>query len=203
MLIFGHEIIKCKVPENLYKNPQLNEDLNGYINYRENDVFYKKCNELEGDGFTTSSENKNNLFSLKNIDPLLNYISLQILENYFKGEFKNKNVLFLRAWVNKIYLNSSGRCHTHDSELQNSGTAIFYFKVPKNGSKLIILKEDIGNQIVKDEHKNISHYVEVESGDLIIHSPHVPHAVSKHMSEEPRICLVLDFFVGSKKLSYN
>lgn len=193
--IFDYEIIRSKVPKKLYNNPRLEESIHETFEKLENIDICKDTKESIGKVTTTVGLKNTNFFisNLNDIKPLIDYISKIVLKNFFGEKFHKNNVTIISMWMNKLFYNSSVRCHTHRKNEHKSAVAIFYFKVPKNGSKLIILKEDIGDKIVTEEHKNISHYIELESGDLIIHSPDIPHAVSTHESKESRICLVFNF----------
>lgn len=195
--IFNYEILKHKIPPHLYGDVLLNDSVNRIFTKKE--IINEKCEVPEkiGKGYSTIRFGNHYVTSLKNISPLLNYISKFILDNYYKEKDANKKILFTRMWLNKIYKNCSGKCHVHGTKNYSAGTAIFYFNAPQNGSKLIILKENIGDEKVTKTHKNITHYIEVKSGDLIVHTQDAPHAVSEHLSDEPRICLVLDFVLSA------
>jgi hypothetical protein len=148
--------------------------------------------EQTGKAYSTVGLSNRCILNLSEINPLIDYISASILKGFY-GDFDcNKKILYDRMWINKMYKNCSAICHVHNGDY-NDGSAIFYYNVPKNGSKLIILKNDIGGE-VKKCHEKISYHILVETGDLIIHKKEVPHAVSKHMNNIPRICFVFDFF---------
>jgi hypothetical protein len=187
--IFNYDILKHKVPIHLYNDSLLKEDINNTFSKKRVLENGDKIEEILGKGYSTCGLGKHYVTNLRNIDPLLNYISQIILKEFY-ANIRGKKILYHRIWMNKIYKNCSGKCHTHEG--YNDGTAIFYFNVPKNGSKLIILKENI-QSVVTEEHKDISNYIEVKSGDLIIHPKNLPHAVSKHMSNDPRVCFIFDF----------
>jgi len=201
--VFDYKIIRHKVPIHLYNDTALMEDVHKIFAREEVTTRGNRSPEKIGEGYSTAGMGERYVTNLKNISSLLNYVSKFILSNYYEEKNSDKKILYTRMWVNKIYKNCSGKCHVHRSGNDFSGTAILYFKVPKNGSKLIILKEDIGNEEVTEIHKNISHYIEVEDGDLIIHTQDVPHSFSKHLSDDPRICLVLDFELKSKSTHDN
>jgi len=201
--VFDYEIIRHKVPIDLYNDAALMEDVNKVFAKEEVVAKGNRSPEKVGEGYSTAGMGERYVTNLKNISPLLNYVSKLILNSYYEEKNYNRKILFTRMWMNKIYKNCSGKCHVHYSGNDLSGTAILYFKAPKNGSKLIILKEDIGDEKVTEIHKNISHYIEVEDGDLIIHNQNVPHAFSKHLSDNPRTCLVLDFELKSESTRDN
>ena len=188
---FDDEIIIQKIPEKLYNNKTIADALEKIFNSavtREYGAAYK--NPEEGTWYSTCRLGSQILYDIENINPLLEYIKEVILDVNNKEEKKYSKVIFYRAWANILYKNSSGRCHYHDGP--HSGTAIFYFNVPENGSKLIILKHYI-DKLVDETHKDISKYITVETGDLVLHDKKTFHAISEHMSDTPRICFVFDY----------
>lgn len=108
-----------------------------------------------------------------------------------KNEFVGTNITFTRTWVNKIFEGCSGACHIHPSE--NSGVAIFYLSAPEGSSDLVI----INNGVEGTPHTNYkledTFYLPVKTGQLVVHKPETPHAVSEHKSSEPRVCLIMEF----------
>lgn len=193
--IFDYDIIKHEVPVHLYDDDLLKEDVFNTFSKKEILEKRNKPKETSGKSYSTCKLGNHYVTNLKNINPLLDYISQIILKKFYNG-IKDKKIDYHGIWMNKMYKNCSVICHTHDRN--SDGTAIFYFNVPKNGSKLIILKDNI-QSAVTEKHKDICHYLEVKSGDLIIHQNDLPHAVSKHMSNDPRICFVFDFGLSKNK----
>lgn len=185
--IFDFFISRHKVPKSLFSSKLLENDIEELFNSDFILKFGNNSPEKNGKGYSTCGFDSRLITSLSDIDPLFQYISKFVLK-YHNSE--NKKILYTRIWANKIFKNCSGKCHVHNGE--NDGTAIFYYKCPINGSKLIVLSENIEG-LVLDEHKDISFYLEVETGDLVLHDKNVPHAISKHMSDEPRICFIFDY----------
>ena len=188
--VFNYNIIKHKVPLYLYNKKSLREDVDGIFEseYIQKNGF--QSSERIGKAYSTCGLGIEHITNLSDIKPLLNHISLFILNNFYKEKELNSKILYTRMWSNKMYKGCEGTCHTHNGD--NDGTAIFYFNVPKNGSKLILFKYDIGKSLNSD-FKHISYSLKVNTGDLIIHGKNVPHSVSKHMNDEPRICFIFDF----------
>jgi hypothetical protein len=190
--IFNYEIIKCKIPKKFYDKKSLKESITSLFN---SEIVLTRGNETPeqtGKAHSTVKLGSQCVENLSDVNPLIDYISASILKGFY-GDFDcNKKILYNRMWINKMYKNCAVRCHQHHGDC-NDGSAIFYYNVAQNGSKLIILKDNIDCE-VKKCHKKISHYITVETGDLIIHKKDVPHAVSKHMNDIPRICFVFDFF---------
>lgn len=109
-------------------------------------------------------------------------------------------------WMNVMYRNSFGNCHTHD-DIEEADTAhkvvtIFYLQAPKSSSELLVIKntKDYSSMgvnpftIPEDEIFPIS----VNAGDLLIHKVDLPHAVGKHNNDMPRLCLVMEFRYNEK-----
>lgn len=194
--IFDFNIIKHEVPVHFYSS-LLKEDIDNVFFEREVLCNEEVIEEKIGQGYSTVSLRRftdgDYVLKLANIKPLIDYINKFVLENYYGTQDSEAQIIYNRVWMNKVHKNSCGKCHTHNYDDPSGGTAIFYFNVPQNGSKLVILKEDIGDEKITKEHKNIAHYIEVKTGDLIIHTANTPHAVSEHMSDEPRICFIFDF----------
>ena len=190
--IFDYNIIKCKVPEFLYNKKELKEDIESLFNSKIILEQGYKTIEQVGNGYSTVSLGSEYVTNLKEVKPIINYISTSILNFFYHEEnLEISKIIYPRMWINKIYKNCSGKCHRHDTRID--GVAIFYYKSPQFSSDLILLKNFIDGEVL-EKHKNISHHIKVETGDLIIHPPDIPHAVSKHLADEPRICFVFDFF---------
>lgn len=206
--IFDHEIIKHKVPKHIYSSKSLQKSVDKIFENKK--IINKSQSVLQNSGkiFTTvSSRFKNNIITnLKDINPLMEYISFFILKNYFKVDSEDVKVIYDKMWINKNFLNSSVKSHVHEHDYRNRGTAIFYLNAPTNSGKFIVLKGKIGNDNstgagidIDETHKDIAHYIDVETGDLIIHNNNVFHAVSKHMNSNPRISFIFDFYLENKK----
>jgi hypothetical protein len=197
---FNYEIIKSEIPNYLYSDKELERGI--YDTFASEIVvsYGDRTLEQNGQGLTTCDIDNSLVTNLPNINPIINYVSEFIIKEFYGSNCKNEIIFYNRMWMNLIHKDCSGKCHTHNGI--NDGTAIFYYKVPKNGSKLIILKHDIGLESVEEKHKDISEYIDVKTGDLIIHKRDVPHAVSKHMSDDPRICFIFDFRL-KKKIIYS
>jgi len=187
--VFEYFILKHKVPSYLYDSKLLKKDIDKLF---DNEFILRMGNnspEKYGEGFSTCGLDNNLITSLTNIDVLLQYINTFIVQNFYKS-IESKKIFYTRIWSNKIYKNCSGKCHSHGGDID--GTGIFYYNAPIDSSKLIVLRNKIDGLVLED-HKNISYNIVVQTGDLIIHEKNVPHAISKHLSDDPRICFVFDY----------
>ena len=89
------------------------------------------------------------------------------------------NIEFSRTWVNRMFKHSTGNCHTHPDNID--GVAVFYTKIPDNSANLVLVHDD--DQLI----------IPPKEGMLVIHNSDVPHAVSEHLSESPRECIISEF----------
>ena len=186
--IFDFNILKCKIPKYFYDSKSLKESIDKTFMYDDWEPVFQQV----GKAYSTSTYGGiKSVTNLNDVDALIDVISFTILKNFYKGNAITDKITFNRMWMNKMFKGCQGKCHSHFYGV-DGGSAVFYYDVPTNGSKLIILKEKIDG-VVEKKHDKIAHYIPVETGDLIIHHSSVFHAVSEHMSDSCRICFVFDF----------
>lgn len=188
--IFQFKIFKHKVPSRFYNKKTLKKDVNKLFDSEIVKKYGSQSLERTGEAYSTCGLGIEHITNLSDVKPLLNYISNCILKNFYQEKNSEVKILYTRMWSNIMYRGCEGTCHTHEGE--NDGTAVFYFNAPKNGSDFIVFKYNIG-QTPNDNFKHISQSLKVKTGDLFFYDKTVPHSVSKHMSDEPRICFVFDF----------
>ena len=210
--VFDFELIKYKIPDYLYNDKSLQKNIDKVFSldsfYSEN---YKKIMEenlIESRGIvhsTISLSNREINLDFFYFHPVFDYIDFAI-KTYFFTKFEQKvKILYSEMWVNKMFKNSSVNCHRHNPLYDYVG--IFYYKVPPNSGDLIILKEHIYG-VFKEKNKDISYFMKINTGDLIIHPTNVPHAVSEHLNDDPRISFIFNFSIDkkfdiSKIITYN
>jgi hypothetical protein len=166
--------------ENLYKPVT---DMINYVFDRPEVIYRGKVTEQEGSALTTSGMNSEIVLSMPGVENLISWIEKSLVDT--SSNFANdkvKGVRFTRAWMNKMFKGCSGKIHTHwNPEKKESGVvSIFYFDVPENGSKLLVHLD--GNE----------QEIEVHTGDLIMHDDKLPHSVSEHKNDKPRICIIFE-----------
>jgi hypothetical protein len=188
--IFEFKIFKCKVPSHLYNKKTLKKDVDKLFDSEIVKKYGSQSLQRTGKAYSTCGLGIEHIINLSEVKPLLNHISDCILKNFYQEKNPKVKILYTRMWSNMMYKGCEGTCHTHEGD--NDGTAVFYLNVPKNGSDFIVFKYNIG-QSPNDNFKHISHSIKVKTGDLFFYDKRVPHSVSKHMNDEPRICFVLDF----------
>lgn len=145
-------------------------------------------------------------FELEGTDKILDWTKEQIVAVAPKYGFDNVQSAELAInWMNIMTKESFVNCHTHHDDGEE-GTlrklvAILYLQAPEDSAKLVIidnLKDYTGEfrgvpprDIPEAERFPIA----VTTGDLLIHRVAVPHAVSEHLNDIPRLCLVMEFQV--------
>lgn len=140
--------------------------------------------------------------NLKNLLPLNQRGGEDLKEWIRKTLLKNANhfVNFIptdvdldNSWANIMYKGSSVKIHVHDSD--NSCASILYIDCPKDCAKLGFVAEEI----LDNQKLHLSDYTEPQKfifdnqpGDFIMYPNDLPHGVTMHMSDSPRICIVID-----------
>lgn len=184
----GHKVIRCTVDKSLYDSADLESSLETF--FSRPDLVSNDKQASESKGFTLSSVRITNYIGhyLRDFEPLLVNISSCILEHFYGPSCSSTELLFPRVWANRMEFGSSVDCHKH-SEAGIDGAAVFYYRCPSDAGPLSIFEscEDSSNRFD----------VRVKTGDLIIHSKHVPHGVLPYEAEDPRICFVFEFILPS------
>lgn len=172
---------------------------------------HQSCNLDKGEdiykAWSSFETPANSFFSFQESDKLLNWFKEKVIEVGPHLGFTNfKSVDLTIDWMNVMYRNAYGNCHTHDddSELDSIKkiVAVFYLKAPNNSAKLLGIKNirDYSARgidpftLPQDEIVEI----EVQTGDLLLHRVEMPHAVGRHLTDEPRLCLVMEFRYNEK-----
>ena len=187
---FGYELYKSQCDKLVYNNSELLSAVDKLLSTE-----HAKLNnpvQRQGNALSTVSSDIN-VLHMPETHPLFEWIVSQVM-TIKEYETKNRYSLNVtRHWANRIFKDCSGLCHTHPPRVD--GVAIFYLKVPDNGSKLVIIDNGTDGSKYLDYTKEKCHYISVKSGTLVIHKPNVPHAVSIHNSEDPRTCLIFEFTI--------
>lgn len=167
-------VVIKKYHEDLWNNNRkIREAIENYLNSEE---VARKSNARESKGatLTTARLDPSWMINIRELDPLLDWVGKELLSaSYTIRGKKYKAIEFRRAWANKMFKNSSGDWHNHSFD---GIVGIFYLNVPSNGARLLTKEMEFLNK----------------TGDLLIHDGDFDHAVSTHLSEEPRIVLVFE-----------
>ncbi len=193
--VFGYDIYKFKCEdESFYKNKALTSSI-GLLLDLPLVRSRKQGNQYDsayGETLTSVGNEYSNIVTLPGASKLVEWIKEKILETNLHA----KNIIFAKSWANKMFQGSQGLIHAHthpDFKLRVPDfVAIFYVNIPPNGSQLIFVENGAFNTKYGEYPESRTKRVHSETGDLLIHSPHLPHAVTIHNSEEPRLCLVFE-----------
>ena len=172
----------------------LNEDIYNSINYVFSLDKIKNSIDTYQIGMALSTNKFYNEFPLTELPGggnLVKWVEEKILESAEPLGFTSNKIKFGRTWVNMMFEGCEGACHDHTDA--DSGVAIFYANVPANSSDIVFIDGGTNNTHIRDYSPEKCFPIKLNSGDLIIHDPLLPHAVSKHNNQEPRICLIFEF----------
>lgn len=123
--------------------------------------------------------------------PLLEWTKSRILLAGKHLPTNGTDLKFTKAWTNKMFDGYEVKCHVHDLHLD--GVAIFYIDVPPGSADLVFIKDGADGTLCSDYDAVDCKHVSPMEGMLIVHPTNMPHAVSKHNTDEPRTCLILEF----------
>lgn len=96
-----------------------------------------------------------------------------------------------RAWSNRMYKGCKGAAHDHLGDIKIVG--IFYYTAPTPAGNLVFTKREHEKKFDDEIDSSDKVYFEPTAGTLVCHRPTTLHAISKHGSDDPRICLVFEF----------
>jgi hypothetical protein len=110
---------------------------------------------------------------------------------------KIKNVSLYRSWHNINYKNSYVVSHLHENLTTKLKTQVFilYLEAPENSGKFAIIDDDRADLRCIDFDQDRVHYLTVKPNMLICHDGTVNHAVSEHLSDEKRICIIFEYII--------
>ena len=193
--IFGYPVYKfhCDNPE-IYQNKQLVNSIERmlelpFVHDREQG---NKYDSAVGEVLTTAGNEYSDLTLTPGSSQLVTWITEQVL----KTRAGTTSVKYTRSWLNKMFKESEGLVHAHmHPDFTNNSTefvAIFYINTSIDSATLTIVKDGEFNKPYTDYPAEQQHLLPCISGDLLIHPPAVFHGVTRHLLDEPRICVVLE-----------
>jgi len=187
---FGHRISKTHCDdESIYRTTELIESLEKIFDSLDQDRVLE--NQI-GKGVSTFDYPQFPILNINGIEPLKSWMTERILEvAEFYGHPGASNIKFYRSFANKMWPGSAGNIHSHGKE--GHGVSIFYFQQPKNGSDLVLVNNSFTGDTLDSHPEEDLHYVNVTQGDLVIHDTTLPHGVSLHKGDSPRIVLVFEY----------
>ena len=197
--VFGFPTIKLKCESVDYTNPELAAGLDALF---ASDKVWKHPNALATVPMLTSlvalphAPDVINL-AIPGMEELITWITNTILKH---AVYLNKpdatSVTITDSWANRVFRDFTFPCHIHREG--TDGMAIFYHTVPlDNPSELVLIKNGTEMSLLSKYAKEDCFNIKVATGDLIIHHQSIPHAISRHNSDDPRTCLVFNFKLNS------
>lgn len=203
---FGHTVIKiqCEDPT-IYKNDLLMQSVEQV--YTSPAVIHRVRETIgdsqKGTGLTTVGQ-PYPLITLPGASKLEDWLTEQFLSVRDTLGCTGDKVFFKRSWTNRMYYGAFGHVHQHvriDNYIKNitgytdenfcpDAVGILYVNVPPNSSKLAFIEDGRPDEPVENFDNPI--LLDPVEGMLVIHSPHVWHGVTKHLSDIPRDVFVFD-----------
>lgn len=198
--IFGHDVFKFHCDDvNLYTNKKLTASINLLLDHPlvQTRTHTSDYDSAYGGILTSVGNDYSDLTVLPGIDNLLDWVSKQITSTRDGA----KSVTYTRTWVNKMFKDSEALVHAHSHpDFVNNTTefvAIFYVNASADSANLTFIQDGNFNTHYYEYPEDRRHPVPNLSGDLLVHDISIHHSVSKHIHDEPRICLVFEgYFNG-------
>jgi hypothetical protein len=185
---------KCD-DKSLYENPILLSSINLLLDLPDvvNRIKGSKYDSAKGEVLTSAGNDYSDITILPGSKGLVDWVTSKLLENSPKP---STSIKYLRTWANKMFYGSEGLVHAHihpDFNVCHTDfVAIFYVHIPENSAQLIFVDGGEFNTKYTDYDESKLTIMKCESGDLIIHPPTIPHAVTTHNSHTPRLCLLFE-----------
>jgi hypothetical protein len=188
-------ITRC-LDRQLWDNPMLENSIEKLFNFEV--VAGNISNESNGKVLTNCDINDLCLLDAPGINGLMEWMIPVLFDSKEKLDIKKEvnGIIFGRCWANKMFKGSNGICHRHNKYNNIDGVAIFYYRVPSQSSKFMLIncdKKNYDGKLESEIDKNDIVYIDVQEGDLILHDTNIFHAVSDHHNNDPRICFVFEF----------
>jgi hypothetical protein len=187
------KIYKCD-DKSLYENQTLSSSINLLLDLP--DVVYRvqgtKYDSAMGQVLTSAGNEYSDIVTMPGTERLVSWINSKIRQSAPPG----KSIEYIKSWANKMFHGSQGLVHAHIhpdfKNYKSDFVAIFYVHIPENGAQLVFVDGGEFNTKYTDYDESKLTIIECESGDLVIHPPTIPHAVTIHNSHIPRLCLVFE-----------
>lgn len=202
--VFGHTIVKTSCGDkSLYATKTVVSNLESLIKLANQKAMLSKRTvpSIVGNIETTDQifQHKLNPLNIKFLAPLNKWISDQLLccAKHFV-DYPVADVSNIYSWANIMFSGSQVKVHSHKytvSQRNPDCVAIFYVKAFADSANLTFVDPDHGDQksgLLDDYAAEHKHQICAVDGDMIVHSPALPHGVSVHTHDTPRICLVVD-----------
>jgi len=174
----------------------LRKNLDSMFNNSKIKYGHYRGGEVVGSGKSTIST-PNSILRLNGIDTLISLVKDCIKQVDPTKCINSDDIIFESIWANRNFKGSTVKVHRHPKNLEN--VCIFYIDVPeKDCADLVVVKSGVPQTLLDNYPESEKVYIKVKTGDLIMHSPDVLHAVSEHKSDYPRTCIILNYFIKER-----
>jgi hypothetical protein len=187
--IFGHKLFTATCNDaSIYQSVELKNSIESVFKMPEIAKFMDPSQKGQA---LTSVGARFHLAKLPGMGPLMRWITQQVNEAGKELNLSGSQIVFPRGWANRMFKDCEGRCHTHP--IQAHGVVIFYYEVPDDSAELVLIENGTNGSEYHDYPAEKKYHIPVTAGQLVIHHPSVPHAVSRHLSDQPRTCFIFEF----------
>lgn len=154
--------------------------------------------EQRGRALTTVRDPFRSVRTLGGYYPLMSCLYPYFLNARRFVTSKPGTMTFGRSWVNYMFEGSSGASHTHNGHisLYAEMVGVFYLSAPPRSGSLVILETDIPDLTPEQVIEGGKIHIAPQPYSLVIHGKSVNHAISKHMSTEARICIIIEALIN-------
>lgn len=209
--VFGQPIVRIPCDDDeLYRNEDLTKSVNKVLNLPvvKNRIRRERGDSHVGGGYSSVGQMYLPIIHLPGAAGITAWVSNSMLAaRKLLGIDKPANsVSYKRSWANRMLKGAQGKCHRHlvldnymakntDYPAENftpDVVGIFYVDVPPGSADLIFIRNgapDIRHTEFNEEDK---YYVKPITGELVLHTPDMWHAVGNHNNDLPRNVFVFD-----------
>jgi len=187
------QIVDCD-DASLYQNSVLNSSINLLLDLPQvqNRAQGGEYDSAYGEVLTSVGNEWSDLITMPGTTGLIQWITKELL----KLNPDAKSLKYSKSWCNKMFKGSEGLVHAHTypmfGDRKPDFVAIFYVQAETDCANLVFVDGGIFNSHYYDYDESKITTVYSRTGRLVIHSPNIPHAVTIHNSDIPRICLVFE-----------
>ena len=145
---------------------------------------------------TTDLNSTINQDKINRIDSLLNFLKQTgLMYAHLFTDEPIKDLEFHTMWINLSFEGCEIKNHydRYDDTDKKSLIILFYPKSPANGSNLVFIHNSKYGEWSSDREDKDLVKINIEEGNIIIFDNHVLHAIDKHKSVDPRMCLATEF----------
>lgn len=133
---------------------------------------------------------------INRLQPLLNFLQQTGLTySYLFTDKIVKNLKFDNSWMNLTFEGCEIKNHydKYDDTVFKSLIILFYPKTPAGGSNLVFIHNSKYGDWASDCSETDMVKIALEEGHIIIFDNSILHAIDKHKSSEPKMCIAAEF----------